>query len=164
MSAFTPVSNPGGLGGPTPRHLPSHAAKGSAAPPSALHSVANGPAARGVAGSSSVKAVAAPSKGGAVASAAHGSLNSPDSASTQGLSESHRPDKDEWYEHLRLAQEVLTLLRHILTDSLLGESLEHILSCSSSCVHRYVLVIVMWFWRSNCFEVVGLLARPLLKY
>lgn len=127
LSAFTPVSNPGGLGGPTPRRLPSHAAKGSAALPGAHYGAANGPAVRAVAAGASVKAIAAPSKGGAVAasaaaSAAHGSLNSSDSASTQASSESHRPDEDEWYEHLRLAQEVLTLLRHILTDNLLGES------------------------------------------
>ncbi|KAL3147293.1 hypothetical protein ABBQ32_002782 [Trebouxia sp. C0010 RCD-2024] len=167
LSAFTPVSNPGGLGGPTPRHLPSHAAKGSAAPPSALHSVANGPAARGVAGSSSVKAVAAPSKGGAVASAAHGSLNSPDSASTQGLSESHRPDKDEWYEHLRLAQEVLTLLRHILTDSLLGHAGIEDLVSSSSAIRLSLITtsrLSHWPLSDYCTSQSGSLPLPLQQW
>ena len=122
LSAFT-FPNPDRLRVVTSRCLPSTAAKGSAASPHAPDGDASGPA---------VRAVAAPQKAGAAAgsasvSAAHGlvsgSVSGAASVSNQALPDLQQAsEEDVWHEKMRLAQEVLTLLRRILTDNVLGES------------------------------------------
>lgn len=135
MSAFTPVAHPGRVGGASPRCHPADAAKGTAAL-SALDAkaIASGPVARAATSGPAVKAIAAPLRAGAAASsasasAAHDSLSGSDSPSTLVSSESLRADEDEWHEKLRLSQEVLTLLRHILTDKLLGDFASTLMTC-----------------------------------
>lgn len=122
LSAFTSVPNPGRLCVVNPRCLPSSAAKGPAASSYAPDGAASGPA---------VRAIAAPQRAGAAgssasASAAHGLVNGLVSGSasvnTQGLQDLPlASEEDVWHEEMRLAQEVLTLLRRVLTDDVLGE-------------------------------------------
>ena len=126
LSAFTSVANPGRLCVVTPRCLPSTAAKDPATSTRAPDGLASGPAVRA---GTALRAGAAASS--ISASAAHSSLNRSDSESTQALSDSQGSSEDVWHEKMRLAQEILTLLRHILTDSLLGGSSVHCLTTTS---------------------------------
>ena len=117
LSAFTPVTNPGRLGAVNPRCLPSTAVKGPAIATHALDGAANGPA---------VRAAAAPQRGTAAksasSSAAHRLVNGLASTTTQAQQAPQGAcEEDVWHEKMRLAQEVLTLVRRILTDNMLGE-------------------------------------------
>lgn len=118
LSAFTPIAYPGRLGAINPRCLPPTAAKGPAIATHAPDSAASGPA---------VRAVAAPQRGTAASSAsssaAHGLVNGSASTRTQPQMRSQGAvEEDVWHDKMRLAQEVLTLVRRILTDNMLGES------------------------------------------
>ena len=112
LSAFTPVTNPGRLGAVNPRCLPSTAMKGPAIATHAPDGAADGPA---------VRAAAAPQRGTAASSVsssgAHRLVNGLASTTTQAQ---QAPQGAR--EKMRLAQEVLTLVRRILTDNMLGES------------------------------------------
>ena len=116
LSAFTPVPNPSRLCVVHPRCLPSSAAKSPGAPSHAPDGAASGPA---------VRAVAAPQRAGAAASSAfasaHGLVSGLVSGSASFSTRLRASEEDVWHEKMRLAQEVLTLLRRILTDNVLGE-------------------------------------------
>ena len=117
LSAFTTIANPGRLCVVNPRCLSSTAAKGPEAPSHAPDGAASGPAVRAVAAPQSAGAAAS----SASASAAHGLVNASAIGSDSTCALLDSSEEDVWHEKMRLAQEVLTLLRRILTDSVLGE-------------------------------------------
>ena len=122
LSAFTSVPHPGRLCIVNPRCLLSSAAKGPAVSSHAPDGAASGPAVRAAAAPQRAAAAAS----SASASAAHGSVvglvSGSASVNTWALQDIQRAsEEDVWHEKMRLAQEVLTLLRRILTDNVLGE-------------------------------------------
>ena len=118
LSAFTSVPNPGRLCIVNPRCLLSSAAKGPAVSSHASDGTASGPAVRAAAAPQRAAAAAS----SASASAAHGSVVGSASVNTWALQDIQQAsEEDVWHEKMRLAQEVLTLLRRILTDNVLGE-------------------------------------------
>ena len=121
LSAFTSVPNPGRLCVAQPRCLPFTAAVGPAASSHAPDGAVSGPALRAVAALQ--RAGAADSS--ASTSAAHGLVSGSGSGSVSNralLDLQRAREEDVWHEKMRLAQEVLTLLRRILTDNVLGVS------------------------------------------
>ena len=101
-----------------------------AASSSALNSAANGPATRAAPGSLRGGAAAGSSSASAAATV------SSTSASAESQTESPQLISDVWQEKIRLAQEALTLLRRIVTDSRLGKLLNPVTSCQSAADTR----------------------------
>ena len=101
--------------------------------PSANRTVLIGPAGKALAQSARAGSAAQPSASSVADSTL---IRDADSAGTEAPAQQHVVESEVWHEHVRLAQEALTLLRHILTDNLLGTVHRPLLTCIMQQPHN----------------------------